>query len=90
MYKTPQDPRNPQRFISQGVAFYYMDSHRPELTLSVTPINAEEHALYNTLQQIYLNVGFPNFIQPSLISHVPLFLLFAVVLVLNELSLNHM
>ncbi|XP_022326006.2 plancitoxin-1-like [Crassostrea virginica] len=55
VYKTPQDPRNPQRFISQGVGFYYMDSHRPELTLSATPINGEGHALYNTLQQIYLN-----------------------------------
>ncbi|XP_061184942.1 plancitoxin-1-like [Saccostrea echinata] len=41
--------------ISEGVAFYYMDSHRPVMTLSPTPIDKDGHALYNTLQQIYLN-----------------------------------
>lgn len=55
VYKTPKDPQNKNQLISEGVAFYYMDSHRPVMTLSPTPIDKEGHALYNTLQQIYLN-----------------------------------
>ncbi|XP_062586026.1 uncharacterized protein LOC134247711 [Saccostrea cucullata] len=55
VYKTPKDPQNKNKLISEGVAFYYMDSHRPAMTLSPTPIDKEGHALYNTLQQIYLN-----------------------------------
>ncbi|XP_048777857.1 plancitoxin-1-like [Ostrea edulis] len=55
VYKTPQDLQNEHKSISEGVAFYYMDSHNPLLTLSQVTIDQEGHALYNTLQQIYLN-----------------------------------
>lgn len=55
VYKTPQDPQSKNQFIAQGVGFYYMDSRHQTATLSYTPINGKDHALYNTLQQIYLN-----------------------------------
>lgn len=57
VYKTPQDPQDKNEFIAKGVGFYYMDSRQQALTLSPTPINGKDHALYNTLEQIYLNVS---------------------------------
>lgn len=60
VYKTPQDSQDKNEFIAKGVGFYYMDSRQQALTLSPTPINGKDHALYNTLQQIYLNVSIYN------------------------------
>ncbi|KAL5012701.1 hypothetical protein ScPMuIL_011252 [Solemya velum] len=56
VYKLPKIPKSNNGYIQDGVGFFYMDVNSPKWVLSEVPINMTgQHALYNTLQQIYAN-----------------------------------
>jgi len=55
VYKLPRLEGNVHEAIQEGVGFYYMDNNAQYWTLSDTPINATQHAVWYTLEQAYKN-----------------------------------
>ena len=53
IYKLPYMPKSLNPLFNDGTGFYYLDENTPSWTLSTTSLVDQNHALYNTLQQIY-------------------------------------
>ncbi|XP_038063607.1 plancitoxin-1-like [Patiria miniata] len=57
VYKLPKDYSSHEPQVKEGYGQMYMDVHNPVLNLSPVWLNATNHAIAYTLQQIYQNHG---------------------------------
>jgi len=60
VYKLPRIPRHPDPLVSSGIGYFYMDSNDPKFRFGHRKLSTKNHAIANTLRDVYEKKDDPN------------------------------